>query len=376
MPVYKYKLRGKTQFYIKVNIYGKQICKRGFTTKNEALIFEASMLKKNNIKKLKSFYVKELFNPYCELIKNKIKITSATSKIQVLNKHIFPFFENMKIKDINSNYLIYVAGSINKKKYKKKDYLFALLKEFLEYLMNFGLDRDLNMSMLYAKYNSRMDIVEFDYYTREEFNKFLSVVESPKYRLIFILLFDYGLRIGELLGLKHYDFTKTKVRIRRAIATKLGCGQLEIKPKSKSSIREYPLIDSVRVAYLNYVKSLNNCFNSTDYLFSAEDSKKLTLGESPIRNAQKKYEKLSKMRHIKIHEFRHSCASELINNGFTPEQVASWLGHASSEITMSTYFHLFPSRKLAIASYYNKLQGGENVSKSSENSYQIVSRKF
>ncbi len=354
MPVYKYKTNNGIRYYVKYSISGHTTCKRGFETKNEAIIYEASMLKKNR-KKLKTFYVKDLFKPYCNLIQTKIKITSAHSKIQVLYKHIFPYFENnMKVKDITSTYLNYIATSINSKSYKKKYTLFSLLKEFLEYLMNYGLDREINMSMLYEKYNSSTIINEFDFYTRDEFNQFISVVDNVKYKLIFILLFDYGLRIGELLGLKHCDFENNKVRIRRCIACKLGCGQAEIKPKTKSSIREYPLIETVRVAYLNYTATITN-LKASDYLFKANNYKQLTLGESPIRKAQKRYEELSGLRHIKIHEFRHSCASELINNGFSPEQVASWLGHSSSEITMRVYGHLYPSRKMAIAIYYNSL---------------------
>ena len=71
-----------------------------------------------------------------------------------------------------------------------------------------------------------------------------------------------------------------------------------------------------------------------------------------LKKRNKKYEELSKLRHIKLHKFRHSCATELINKGFSPEQVAAWLGHSSSEVTLKTYFHLFP--KMKIANFYNK----------------------
>lgn len=381
MPVYKYKTNSGIRFYVKYSISGHTTCKRGFETKTEAIIYEASMLKKNR-KKLKTFYVKDLFKPYCSLLKTKMKITSAYSKIQKLRNHIFPYFENIKVKDVTSTYLNYIADSINNKEYKRKNILFSLLKEFLEYLMNYGLDREINMSMLYEKYNSSAVINEFDFYTRDEFNRFISVIDNVKYKLIFILLFDYGLRIGELLGLKHCDFENNKVRIRRCIACKLGCGQVEIKPKTKSSVREYPLIETVRVAYLNYIATIAN-LKSSDYLFKANNYKQLTLGETPIRNAQKRYEKISGLKHIKIHEFRHSCASELINNGFSPEQVASWLGHSSSITTMRVYGHLYPSRKMAIATYYNSLQNDLNsiktvsqVNKKSIKTYQKNYKKY
>jgi len=41
------------------------------------------------------------------------------------------------------------------------------------------------------------------------------------------------------------------------------------------------------------------------------------------------------------HELRHTCASWLIRQGFSPVQVAAYLGHASPAVTMKTYAHLF-----------------------------------
>lgn len=54
------------------------------------------------------------------------------------------------------------------------------------------------------------------------------------------------------------------------------------------------------------------------------------------------------------HNYDFSCASYLINNGADYMQVASWLGHSSPSITLSTYSHLFPSRKNEIAKFFNK----------------------
>lgn len=44
---------------------------------------------------------------------------------------------------------------------------------------------------------------------------------------------------------------------------------------------------------------------------------------------------------IRIHDFRHSCASLLINNGANVTVVAKYLGHTKIEETLNTYTHLF-----------------------------------
>lgn len=46
-------------------------------------------------------------------------------------------------------------------------------------------------------------------------------------------------------------------------------------------------------------------------------------------------------RHVRIHDLRHTCASWLIKQGFTPTQVAAYLGHSSPLQTMQTYAHFF-----------------------------------
>ena len=42
-----------------------------------------------------------------------------------------------------------------------------------------------------------------------------------------------------------------------------------------------------------------------------------------------------------MHDFRHSCASLLINNGANVTVVAKYLGHANIEQTLNTYSHMF-----------------------------------
>ena len=53
--------------------------------------------------------------------------------------------------------------------------------------------------------------------------------------------------------------------------------------------------------------------------------------------------------HIRFHELRHSCASMLINMGFTLKDVQEWLGHSDIKMTANVYSHLDNARKNTIA---------------------------
>lgn len=52
---------------------------------------------------------------------------------------------------------------------------------------------------------------------------------------------------------------------------------------------------------------------------------------------------------IRLHDLRHSVASNLLNKGFSIVQVAEWLGHSSSSTTLKFYAHNDKSSKLIIA---------------------------
>lgn len=53
--------------------------------------------------------------------------------------------------------------------------------------------------------------------------------------------------------------------------------------------------------------------------------------------------KLANVKQIRLHDFRHSCASLLVNKGANVQVVAKYLGHTKVEETLKTYSHLFTS---------------------------------
>jgi len=52
---------------------------------------------------------------------------------------------------------------------------------------------------------------------------------------------------------------------------------------------------------------------------------------------------------IRFHELRHSCASFLINMGFSLKDVQEWLGHADIKMTENIYSHIDVSIKKNMA---------------------------
>ena len=70
-------------------------------------------------------------------------------------------------------------------------------------------------------------------------------------------------------------------------------------------------------------------------------------GERPIRDTSlektnKKFSDLAGVKRIRIHDFRHSHASLLANEGINIQEIARRLGHSNISMTWNTYSHLYP----------------------------------
>lgn len=51
------------------------------------------------------------------------------------------------------------------------------------------------------------------------------------------------------------------------------------------------------------------------------------------------------VKHIRVHDLRHSHASLLINHGVNIMLISKRLGHDKVSITLDTYSHLFPDKE-------------------------------
>ncbi|MCI5521927.1 MAG: tyrosine-type recombinase/integrase [Tenericutes bacterium] len=59
-----------------------------------------------------------------------------------------------------------------------------------------------------------------------------------------------------------------------------------------------------------------------------------------LRRHKNDYAYRAEVKQIRLHDFRHSCASPLINKGANIQVVAKYLGHTKIEETLNTYSHL------------------------------------
>ena len=309
---------------------------------------------------------KNIFNNFLDELKIRVKDSTFNSYYSKFVNYTMLFFDNKKINKFSNKDLIAISTRINNLNLSKRSIskILYVTREFVHYLNNNHIVK-LNASMITINKNIFEERKIMNYYSLDDFEKFISCAESNREILIFKLLFYYGLRIGELRGLmyKDIDFNNDIVYIRRSINCKNIDHITKINSlKTNSSNRYYPLLPDVKKLLINLRRS--NDIN--EFVFSnAKNKKDLTnvkclIGESSIRRMNETIANKAHLHHIRLHDFRHSCAIFLVQNGFEITRISNWLGHASPSITADFYLRYKDRNKNEIGDYIsNKVKLNE-----------------
>ncbi len=333
----------------------KRLC--GFKTKKEAqnayLEFQSEY--NERIKKEASLKEKEpqemvfktLAEGYMKNQKTRVKESSYISTLSKLNKHILPFFENMKIKDITPFVVLQWKQSIDHYAYKHKKALRTLLTSIYKY----G-ERYHNMQNVMVKVEPFRNLEapkEMDYWTYEEFEAFISKCDDEVLKMLFKFLYITGCRKGECQAItwRDIDFSAKTVRINKNITRKTTEGPYKVvSPKNLTSNRTIVIPD-------NFCRELETMKSEKldEFVFGSEHP----ISDKMIERALKKYAEIAGVKIIRVHDLRHSCASLLISQGISVVAVSHRLGHKDVEQTLNTYSHLMPKEADKIIEIFEKI---------------------
>lgn len=100
----------------------------------------------------------------------------------------------------------------------------------------------------------------------------------------------------------------------------------------------------------------------------------LPLGDDAIRRKIRNC-KLANIKQIRTHDFRHSCASLLINNGADITLVAKFLGHSKIDETLNTYTHMFQTKLTNIIGIIDSLNDNNKQDYDYENKLEKINNK-
>ncbi len=205
MPAYKDSKTGTwfVKFYCKDwTGENKQIKKRGFATKREALDYERNykIRQENNL----DMTFGEFWKLYTEDVKNYVKLNTWLTKEHIVDTKILPYFKNLKMNEITpgdvrkwQNEMVafrYENGKSYSQTYKKT------MHNILSAIFNHAC-RFYNLKSNPARQAGNMgreEKKEMLFWTTEEYKKFSeAVIDKPVSFYSFEMLYWTGMRLGD-----------------------------------------------------------------------------------------------------------------------------------------------------------------------------------
>ena len=365
MAVYKSKKPTKDgrQYFFRIkykDIFGEthDYTSRKFKEKKEVEIEEAKF--KIKVAEQKAFTSNvTLKNVFEEFIYNKSNIVKPqTLKKDKLLFRYLSSIESKKINDINLNTYKalreYISSLNCSCDFKNK--ILGLFKQLIVYSSKYHNTSDSVVKFI-EKFKDVSNIKkEMIFFTYDEYKKFDNVIQNFDDHVFFEVLYFLGLRQGECCALtwKDVNFENNSINVNKTITTKIKGENWTISsPKTKNSIRILPMTKQL----VSDLKTLNN--NAKKYSDYSDNwfvfGNSVPFKETTIGKKKNKYCKDANVKQIRIHDFRHSCASLLINKGASISLVSKYLGHSKVSTTLDIYTHMYKSELENITEKLNSL---------------------
>lgn len=313
--------------------------------------------------------LEELFNEYIMAKKSETRESSLDTSSRMITKHIIPLLGKYKLKKLTLPILQDWKNKINEKNFAitTRQHIYAELRALLNYAVKLEYITN-NPVIKLGNFKSTLEQTkEMDYYTPEEFIKFISAAricaESAQanenyfewnYYIFFEIAFYTGMRKGEIHALRWCDIDENIINISRSITQKLKGEDRITPPKNKSSIRTLQIPEPLKEVLSEHKKRCKQFdnFSENNLICGADKS----LRDTTIQNRAKKFAQLAGIKTIRIHDFRHSHASLLANEGINIQEISRRLGHSNVEMTWNTYSHLYPREEERAISVLNRIK--------------------
>jgi len=361
---------GRQKYRVRVNYQdssgvNRQIDRVAYGSK-EAKDLERDLARKiKNETPAKNITVSQLYDEYVKVKSHEVRETTMRSTKTIIDNHILPHIGSIKLSKLTAPVLTNWKLIIEQKNLSitMRKHIYGELRAML----NYAVKMDYIPKNPLIKVGNFKDPLsskkEINFYTPEEFKKFIAAARdcaenAPAliewdYYVFFNIAFYTGLRKGEIHALKWSDINGEYLTVSRSINQKLEGEDRETPPKNKSSIRTLqlplPLIKILDEHKLRWSEDKN--FTEDFRICGGYKS----LRDTSIQKKNKLYADTAGVKTIRIHDYRHSHASLLANEGINIQEIARRLGHSKIEITWNTYSHLYPREEERAVDILNKI---------------------
>lgn len=353
--------------YKQLNGQWKNYYKSGFTTMKSAKKAEEAFLLsvKENSNDITFDKLVSIFNE--RSVAMDIKESTIVSYESYYNSHLKQSFGNKRLSEITPSTIEVWKLEMTKKKsphnkpYSTKTINNAkiVLSSYLSYgerlgLIEFNPCRKVS-SLKRSNEAAAKSNQEENFWELEEFKTFIAVVDNEYWNLVFSFLFETGVREGEMLALqwKDIDLKSQTIEISKSITYKTHSQGYKItSPKNSNSYRTIDISNSLSESIETHLShEMKKDGYSLDFFVFGDIE---PLARATLARALDKYIKISGVKRITPHGFRHSHATFLIERGVDDSLIADRLGHTVN-ILRKTYAHIYKSMRSDVKNKLNEM---------------------
>ena len=344
---------------------------QAYMTEDEAIQAEKAYLNKyKDVEVNPHMTFKEAYTIYYDYQKDKIK--DSTLKTYRDRIKYMGLLDNVEL--VNLNWDLYQKWRAQMNKTNLCDRYKTDIQKFIKQVINFAEKQwDFNLRKFYNKLEPFKTPgalkKEMDFYEPEEFFKFISVVDDLRYKCFFELLYYCGLRRSEARGLqwKHIDFNNKTLTVSQQVLNPSNSNASTewyiSSTKTEASNRTIPISTTLLNDLAELKKTNERLSKFKQTWFVLGDDVPMTTGRMYFY--RDKYAEKAGIRRIRLHDFRHSCASALISGAAPITAVSNFLGHSETTETLETYTHMFKKDLANVPKFFDTLEKDFNE-KSSE----------
>ena len=291
---------------------------------------------------------------WLEDIQYKVRDNTYVIYSYSVNKHIIPYFQKHKIK---------VKELTQRDIRRFYDYKMRTLSENTVKKLHANIHKALDEAVLdgLISYNPSEGIkfkkdktFKGDFYTAKEIKILKKIAQDNVIEVPIYLTLFYGFRRSEVLGLKWsaINFNNKTIHVKHTVTVARGTPTGHDRTKSDTSNRYLPIPDEM-ISYLKQVKKkqlenkmfYGNTYNDSGYVCTYPNGKCIKPDYVTRRFKKLLQENSDKLKTIRFHDLRHSAATNLLDLGFSLEDIKEWLGHSDISTTQM-YAHFQEGQKV------------------------------
>lgn len=348
---------GKIKYRVKINFVdnnGKyKAVERTAYGADEAKQLERELLYQyKNVAQAQKMTVLELYNEYVTSKKHEVRESSLEKSKQILTNHVLDSLENLKIDKLNTPKL-----QTWKQHIETKNLSITMRKNIygeFRTLLNFAVKMEYlpqNPLLKVGNFKAPLDDVkEMLFYTPDEFKQYIKVAKKEaeqkntlnawNYYVFFNIAFYMGMRKGEIYALTWNDIKDDTIYITKSLNQKLQGEDRITPPKNKSSIRQIQIPTPLKTILDEHKKRCKTMLNFNENYYICGGI--AAIRDTSVEKANQHFAESAGVKHIRLHDFRHTHASLLANSGINIQEIARRLGHSDISTTLQTYSHLYP----------------------------------